>query len=760
MPPERCFTDAATRLRDGRRRTSARSWCTPEHHEAIIDLALAHGLDILCEKPIADTMAASLRIARKVREAGRKMAVTMSHRFDQDKTTLRRIVRSGVLGRINAIGCRFQGDMRQHMAWSALFRHTMQDPLLIEGAIHHLDIVADLAGARCETLYAQHLEAGLGRIRGRHRRHRDDDVRQRRARRLRGLAVATRSASTLLYQEYIRVDGELGTAILNSRESRCSCGRTSGASSSREGQGQKIPLLDAAEMAQRLADRAVRAVARGRPADGDRGRREPAGLRDDLRRDREPAQRQADRGAGLYRARLGMVRIANRTREMDTDVLVVGAGPTGLMLANQLARRGVAVIIDRHAGTAQQTRALGVQARTLEIYAKLGVADRALELGKTARAPISGRRGARWRACRSERRAEKVTPYPFILILGQDDNERIMGDKLVSLGIRAMEHRAGGARAARRRGNGHAQAARRHDRKIDGPWVGGCDGAHSAVRELSGITFPGAPYEHVFFVADTETTGGMVPDELNVYLWQDGFHLLFPMRGKDHWRIVGILPTELRDETTWHSRPCFRRCAAKRALGSPSRRADGSPLTASIIGARERFRDRRCFLLGDAAHIHSPVGAQGMNTGLQDAYNLAWKLALVVKGRRSRRCSTLMNRSASPSRNDCCTRRTEPSAGRVRQLVRRAVAHAGPGQGCRVRYDVRSPKRFAFRTISQTGIRYPGASFKSLPACLRAPQAGDRFPWLRLKFAANGPVEDLYGALPSALRRLDHLRGP
>ena len=98
------------------------------------------------------------------------MAVTMSHRFDQDKTTLRRIVRSGVLGRINAIGMRFQGDMRQHLAWSSLFRHRMRDPLLIEGAIHHLDIIADFAGARCETLYASTWKPDVGRVRGRHGR--------------------------------------------------------------------------------------------------------------------------------------------------------------------------------------------------------------------------------------------------------------------------------------------------------------------------------------------------------------------------------------------------------------------------------------------------------------------------------------------------------------------------------------------------------------------------------------------------------------
>ena len=147
LPPQRAYTDPAAAFA-----ATKADFCTvvvtPQHHERVIDLAVAHGLDILCEKPIADTMEASIRIARKVGAAGRKMAVTMSHRFDQDKTTLRRIVRSGILGKINAIGFRFQGDMRQHIAGRSLFRHRMRDPLLIEGAIHHLDIIADLAGAR------------------------------------------------------------------------------------------------------------------------------------------------------------------------------------------------------------------------------------------------------------------------------------------------------------------------------------------------------------------------------------------------------------------------------------------------------------------------------------------------------------------------------------------------------------------------------------------------------------------------------------
>ena len=234
---------------------------------------------------------------------------------------------------------------------------------------------------------------------------------------------------------------------------------------------------------------------------------------------------------------------------MDTDVLVVGAGPTGLMLADQLVRRGVRVaIIDRHAGPALQTRALGVQARTLEIYAKLGIVDRALELGKRGTGANLWAQGRKMARVPLGEAGAKVTPYPFILILGQDDNEKIMGDKLRELGVSVQwETELVGLAQEPDKVTATLKMPDGSSRTITAAWVGGCDGAHSSVRELSGITFPGAPYEHVFFVADTETTGSMVPDEVNVYLWRNGFHLLFPMRGKDHWRIVGILPPDLRD---------------------------------------------------------------------------------------------------------------------------------------------------------------------------------------------------------------------
>jgi 2-polyprenyl-6-methoxyphenol hydroxylase-like FAD-dependent oxidoreductase len=437
---------------------------------------------------------------------------------------------------------------------------------------------------------------------------------------------------------------------------------------------------------------------------------------------------------------------------MDTDVLIVGAGPTGLMLANQLGRRGVrALIIDRHAGPARETRALGVQARTLEIYSHLGLIDRAIELGKRSTGANMWAQGRKMARVPLSEAGLTLSPYPYILILGQDDNERIMGEKLSDWGITVQWNTelVGFEQEPDHVTVTLAQAEGTRG-KITAAWVAGCDGARSSVRELSGIGFPGAPYEHVFFVADTEVTGAMVPDELNVYLWKEGFHLFFPMRGKDHWRLVGIMPPELRrkDDVTFDdvipslsqeagARVSFKSCSWFSTYRIHHRCAS-------------RFRDRRCFLLGDAAHIHSPVGAQGMNTGLQDAYNLAWKLALVVSGRAgaalldsyederipvARRLLSTTDRAFSLIVSDNWL------AGlfRTRVLVK-IMAFA-------MRFD--RVRKLAFRTISQTGIHYRNSALSESPAGLpdAAPRAGDRFPWMRLRFLSDGPAEDLFGIL-------------
>jgi 2-polyprenyl-6-methoxyphenol hydroxylase-like FAD-dependent oxidoreductase len=437
---------------------------------------------------------------------------------------------------------------------------------------------------------------------------------------------------------------------------------------------------------------------------------------------------------------------------VDTEVLIVGAGPTGLMLANQLARRGLRpLIIDRHPGPSLQTRALGVQARTLEIYAKMGLAERAIGLGKRGNGAHLWSEGRQIGAVSLSDVGTRQTPYPYILVLGQDDNERLMGDKLRELGVAiqwntellALEQHSSHVVATLKQADGQT-------RTIEAAWVAGCDGARSAVRTLTGIDFPGAPYEHVFFVADVTATGSMFPDELNVYLWRAGFHLFFPMRGQDHWRIVGIVPPELRE------RPGLDFAAVMPSVQGQA----GANLSIKACSwfstyrihhrAAARFREGRCFLLGDAAHVHSPVGAQGMNTGLQDAYNLAWKLALVIEGKAD---ASLLD-SYEAERHPVAQRLLDttdrgfrlvvsdnPLAGLFRTKVLARIAAFAVNR--------KRVQRLAFRTVSQTGIHYRRSALSvgiaELPKS--APQAGDRFPWMHLQLDAGGTVQDLFQAL-------------
>jgi len=437
---------------------------------------------------------------------------------------------------------------------------------------------------------------------------------------------------------------------------------------------------------------------------------------------------------------------------MDAQVLIVGAGPTGLMMANQLLRRGVnPLIIERHAAPSRETKALGVQARTLEIYSHMGIADRALELGKR------GTGGNIWAG--GERRArlalndagDKVTPYPFLLVLGQDDNELIMGEKLQELGS-TIEWNAEliGLTQQPDFVEAHLKFPDGSQRNIRTPWVAGCDGAGSAVREFCGIPFAGAAYEHIFYVADTEMTGSMVPDEVNVYLLRDGFHLLFPMRGQDHWRIVGILPPELRGRPDLKFEEVIPSIRKEAGEGLSVKSCTWFSTYRIHHRRALRFREHRCFVLGDAAHVHSPVGAQGMNTGLQDAYNLAWKLALVVRKQAGADLLDSFEEERIPvaqallNGTDRAFRMVVSDnwlAGLLRTKVLARIAAFAVNRD--------AIQRIAFRTISQTGIRYRESSLSKSSGGLpeSAPQAGDRFPWLHLKFAEDGPVEDTFQKL-------------
>lgn len=240
LAPERCYTDLQRALDE-----NPADFCTivtpPAFHEAVVDAALAHDLHILSEKPIADSLNGSVRIAHKAIQAGKKMGVTMSHRFDQDKTTLRRELNSGRPGQLDYLVCRFTCNMRQFGDWGAAFRHQIPDALMIEGAVHHLDILADLAGANCDTLYAQSWNPSWGEYGG------DSQglVTMHFENRVRAFYEGAKTNAVGLNgwaQEYIRAECEHETLIMDRRHiERFPYERKV---YKREGEGEAISLLE------------------------------------------------------------------------------------------------------------------------------------------------------------------------------------------------------------------------------------------------------------------------------------------------------------------------------------------------------------------------------------------------------------------------------------------------------------------------------------------------------------------------------------
>lgn len=240
LSSEKCYTDLSRACAE-----NPADICTvvtpPAFHESVVDIALAHEMHIISEKPIADSMEASVRIAAKVKRAGKKMGVTMSHRFDQDKTTLRSELRSDRPGPIDYVMFRFTCGLRKFGDWGSLFRHTMHETLMIEGAVHHLDIIADMVGDRCETLYAQTWNPSWGEYNSGSQGH---------------VMMTFKNGARAIYEgaktnacgfngwahEYIRAECEKETLILDQRSVERFPYQHK--NYSREGQGQVVPLLE------------------------------------------------------------------------------------------------------------------------------------------------------------------------------------------------------------------------------------------------------------------------------------------------------------------------------------------------------------------------------------------------------------------------------------------------------------------------------------------------------------------------------------
>lgn len=310
-------------------------------------------------------------------------------------------------------------------------------------------------------------------------------------------------------------------------------------------------------------------------------------------------------------------------------ILIVGAGPTGLTLACELARRDIDFrIIDKNPTRIQTSNALGIQTRTLELLDDMGIVERFLANGhKTTAAHIhaDGKDIARIPFDQLD------SVYKFILMLPQSETERLLDERLNELGkkiVREIEL------VAIVENKDSVTATLKHadnkQEKITASYIIACDGSHSAVREKLHVAFPGEDIAQQFMVADVKVTTDLSADEITIFLGQKKLMAFFPIH-TGRYRIAGNLTTENNKEITAQH---VKTMIAQRSHGLFHLKEANwmSPfwIHSKII---KQMRHGRVFFAGDAAHIHSPLGGQGMNTGIQDAYNLAWKLALVIQSK-------------------------------------------------------------------------------------------------------------------------------
>ena len=419
------------------------------------------------------------------------------------------------------------------------------------------------------------------------------------------------------------------------------------------------------------------------------------------------------------------------------DVLIVGAGPTGLALAAELAAFGVRPrIVDRSDDRARESRALAIQPRTLEVLAPLGVTDQLVAAGNPA-VQLTMHAPEREITLPLFDLGMADTAYSYLLFLSQSETERILGERLAESGV-AVER--GVELVSLQLGDDAASALLRHpggrEERVEARYVVGCDGGRSTVRRSAGIGFSGSTYPQTFVLADVDA-GGLASDSAHAYLSERGPLFFFPLRTPAPWRLIAM---RAPDDPTPPDAPL--ELAEVQELvdaytGGTVRLSDPVWMTNFRLHHRAavRYRSGPVFVAGDAAHVHSPAGAQGMNTGIQDAINLGWKLAGVLNG------------GMDPAILDTYHTERAPVGRTVLRFTDRAFRAAtstrAPYRFARSRIvpavlpwvaRLRGPRAYAFRMISELAIRYRNSplSADGPGAPRRGPRSGDRLP--------DGPV--------------------
>ena len=428
----------------------------------------------------------------------------------------------------------------------------------------------------------------------------------------------------------------------------------------------------------------------------------------------------------------------------STKVLIVGAGPTGLVLALWLTRQGVPVrIIDKDAGPGETSRAMAVQARTLELYRQLDLAADVVAAGSpnpSFNLWVGGKRRAHVKFAEA---GGDFTPYPFVLVYPQDEHERLLVERLQRMGVEVerrtelLDFADDGERvlATLRRPDGAEEL-------VEAEFLAGCDGANSLVRHGIGATFAGGTYPQVFYVADVAIQGLEPADEIHIALDSADFVAVLSYGSGDRHRLIGTVRDQRVDRADALTFDDISEDAIHR-LGLSIDRVHWFSTYRVHHRVTDRFRRGRAFLVGDAAHIHSPAGGQGMNTGIADAINLAWKLAAVVNGEATDALldSYEAERLAFARKLVETTDRVfafASSDGTFADFVRTRIA---PLFASTV-FRLEAVREFMFRVISQTSLDYRDSPLSHGAA--GDIRGGDRLPWVRIGSSDNfAPLTDI-----------------
>jgi 2-polyprenyl-6-methoxyphenol hydroxylase-like FAD-dependent oxidoreductase len=415
-------------------------------------------------------------------------------------------------------------------------------------------------------------------------------------------------------------------------------------------------------------------------------------------------------------------------------VLIVGAGPTGLVLALWLTRQGVKVrIVDKTSEPGTTSRAMAVQARTLELYRQLDLADAVVAAGHRIPAINLWTTGKKRATLSFGSAGRDLTPYAFLLVYPQDRHERLLVERLQELGVEVerqteclgFEDNGDHVVAQLRLPDGSTQSC-------EAAYIAGCDGARSIVRRQIGAGFPGGTYDQIFYVADVAAAGPAAKGEANIALDNADFVAWLPYDDEGSGRLIGVVGAvgddgEERAQTLRFEDVGHRAIAS---IGLEVKQVHWFSTYHVHHRVTDHYRRGRAFLVGDAAHVHSPAGGQGMNTGIGDAINLAWKLAAVL---RHEAPDTLLD-SYEAERRAFALKLVETTDrlfsfvtadGSFADFVRTRIAPILAPMA----YGIDAVREYAFRMVSQAMISYHDSPISEGKA--GAVRGGDRLPWVR-----------------------------